>query len=168
MSEGQVVKASFSDFAAFVRALEALHAAGVRDFRVYSPVGLEEYEHLLPTQGSPVRWIALAAGVVGCALGFWLCIGSAHRYDLIVGGKAVVAWVPYCVIGFELTILTGALVTLGVVSVFSRLFPRAPAAEYDPAFSSDEFGLHIPCAETEARSVTELLQSAGAKEVRGT
>ena len=176
MSEGRWVTAAFADPAAFGRALVALREARLTRLRVYSPVGLEEFGDLLPTR-SPVRWFSLAAGLTGAFLGYWLCLGSSFLYNLIVGGKPVVSWLPFTVIGFELTILTSALVTVASVLLFSRLYPREPAPEYDPAFSNDHFGIAVwtedastgetPVPPGGRAAVEELLHKAGAERIRG-
>ena len=160
------VTASFTDLPPFLEALRRLRSAGVERFAVYSPVPLDEYEHLMPRQGSPIRWYALVAGVLGCVSGFALCLGASRFFSLIVGGKPVASWVPFCVIAFELTILTAALVTMGAALGFPRLFPRSPGPGYDPSFSVDAFGLSVLCAEDRREAVAELLREAGAHEVR--
>jgi molybdopterin-containing oxidoreductase family membrane subunit len=162
----RTITAVFTDFGAFLAALRSLKAEGVKHFRVYSPVELTEYEDLMPRRGSPIRVVSLLAGFTGCALGFWLCIGSAKLYNLIVGGKPVVAWVPYCVIGFELTILTAALCTVASVFVLSRLRPRALSPEYDGSFSADQFGICVPCNNEQAGGIAETFRSSGAVEIR--
>ena len=121
---------------------------------------------LLPHPGSPLRLVTLAAGFTGCFLGYLLCIGSSLLYSLIVGGKAVVAWVPYTIIGFELTILTGGLCTVAAVFAACRLYPRPLAAAYRPEYSSDQFGLSIPCDPAQQRDIVNLMSAAGAIEVR--
>jgi molybdopterin-containing oxidoreductase family membrane subunit len=166
MSESHWITGVFADPAAFGRALVALREAGVTDLRAYSPVGLEEFSDLLPAR-SPIRWISLAAGFTGAFLGYWLCIGSSYLYNIMVGGKPVVSWIPFTVIGFELTILTSALVTVAAVLVCSRLYPHQPAPEYDPAFSNDRFGIAVTVAEEQQAAVVEIFQKAGAERIRG-
>ena len=115
-----------------------------------------------------MRWWSLAAGFAGAFLGFWLCIGSSFLYNLIVGGKPVVSWLPFSVIGFELTILTSALTTLGAVLVYARLYPREPAETYDPGFSVDKFGIAVAVATGAEGDVVEMLERAGAEEIHVT
>jgi hypothetical protein len=160
------VSASFEDFAGFVAALKGLREMGLTRFSVFSPVELTDIEHLLPRRGSLLRWVTLVAGFTGCFLGFLLCIGSALLYSLIVGGKDPVAWIPYTVIGFELTILTSGLCTVGAVLVASRLYPRPLAPAYRPGYSNDQFGLSVPCEPAQQPSIATLMSSAGAIEVR--
>jgi molybdopterin-containing oxidoreductase family membrane subunit len=166
MSEARWITAVFADPAAFGRALLALRAAGLTRLRAYSPMGLEEFGDLLPTR-SPVRWFSLVAGFTGAFLGYWLCIGSAFLYNIIVGGKPVVAWIPYSIIGFELTILTSALTTVATVLAFSRLYPRAPGPEYDPEFSNDRFGIAVLVDSEQQAALVEILQQAGVERISG-
>jgi molybdopterin-containing oxidoreductase family membrane subunit len=123
-------------------------------------------EHLLPRRGSPVRFVTLAMGIAGAAAAFWLCIGSALIYALMVGGKQPVSILPYCVIGFELAVLLGGASTLAAVLVLARLRPLPPAAPYDPRFGEDRFGICVSCPASQASTVTQLLQEAGAEEIR--
>jgi len=160
------VIAHYTEFAPFIRSLEALRETGVRRFSVYSPVGLEDYEELLPTRGSIVPWISFGAGWTGAFLGFLMAIGSASLYGLIVGGKSYVAWLPYCIIAFEVTILTSAVVTLGAMIFKTRLYPKKLSHDYDAHFSSDEFGISVPCDEGECGDIIELLNASGASGIR--
>jgi molybdopterin-containing oxidoreductase family membrane subunit len=119
----------------------------------------------MPRANSPIRLITLVAGFTGAALGFWMCIGSALLYRLIVGGKWPAAYLPYCVIGFEFAVLVGGLTALFTMVAFARLGPRAPEAEYDPRFQVDKFGITVFCAGDRLDSMDRLLRSAGAQEV---
>ena len=164
MSAPATVTAVFADLPALLRALTALREAGLTRFRVYSPVSLAEYEDLLP-QASPVRWFSWVGGFVGAFLGYWLCIGSSFLYNLIVGGKPVVSWLPFTVIGFEVTILTSALVTILAGVLFARLYPHAPAAPYEPSFSADRFGISV-ARDGAPTDLAALFQQAGAESIR--
>ena len=155
----------FPEMASFVGALKRLRAEGLRDFAVYSPVALPELEHLLPRRGSPVRFVVLVAAIAGCIGGFWMCIGSALLYGLIVGGKQPAAILPYCVIGFELTVLLGGLTAIVAIIAFARLRPGRPTAAYDPRFGEDQFGIAVTCGPSESARVAALLRDAGAREV---
>jgi len=155
----------FSDAGAFVRALERVKEMGLRDLVVYSPVGMPAIEHLLPRRGSPIRFVVLAAAATGCALGFWMCIGSALLYGLIVGGKWPASWLPYCVIGFEATILFGGLTAIAAIIAFARLRPARTTPAYDPRFGEDRFGLYVRCPQHQTASVMSALREAGAEEI---
>ena len=155
----------FSDAAHFTEGVKRLNQAGLRDVQLYSPVGLPELEHLAPRRGSPVRCVVLIAGAVGLIGGLWMCIGSALLYSLILGGKAPEAIIPYCVIGFEVTVLVGGLAAILSIVGFGRLGPRPPDRPYDPRFGEDRFGICVYCREEEKKAVADLLRQAGAEEI---
>jgi len=160
------VVSTFADAASLAQALARLKEAGRRDLRVYSPAGLPQLEPLLPRRSSPIRFIVLAAAITGCLLGFWMSIGSAWRYGLIVGGKHPTSILPYCVIGFECLVLIGGLTALGAVLWYARLRPGRVSVGYDPRFGEDRFGIVVECARGDAPSVVADLRAAGAEEVR--
>ncbi len=168
MSQQHTVTAAFSNLGPFLAALEELRRRNITRFWVYTPVELSEHEHLMPRQGSPVQWFSLTAGIVGCILGFALAIGSALLYRIAVGGKPPVAWLTYCVVGFELAILTSALVTFAMTLLLSRLYPRETPDRYWAGFSVDEFGLTVPGGQADIASLVELFTSLGAREIRET
>jgi len=166
MSRRRRVVAEFADFGAFIGALKSLRELEFRDFSVFSPVELDDYEELMPRRGSPIPWIALGTGFVGAFLGFLLAAGSASLYKLMVGGKPWENWVVYCVVGFEAIILTTALVTVNAIFGFSRLWPRRVRDDYSEHFSADSFGITAQCGSGDCDDIIELLQTAGASEIR--
>ncbi|MFB3881550.1 MAG: DUF3341 domain-containing protein [Armatimonadota bacterium] len=165
MRERARVVSVFREVSALAGALRAARSRGLRELSLYSPVGLPALEPLLPRRRSPVRFLVLAAAIAGCLLAFWMCIGSALLYGLIVGAKWPVSVLPYCVIGFEFTILFGGLAAMIAILGLARLRP-APAAEpYRPAFGEDRFGLCVYCSLEQTAAVAAMLREAGAEEV---
>ncbi|MBI2956982.1 MAG: DUF3341 domain-containing protein [Acidobacteria bacterium] len=159
----------FAHLDATLEALRRLEAAGRRDFTVLSPVPRHEILDELYPRPSPVRFYSLVGGLLGTLAGFALAsyAGLAmHRMVLTVSGKPVLAWPAYFVIGFELTVLFGALATMAGFLIHSRL-PQVKAKEpYDAAFSEDRFGVFVPAEPAEAPELKRLLEEAGAVEVR--
>ena len=155
----------FREASGLAAALREAKARDLGGLAVFSPVGLPAFEHLLPRRGSPIRFFVLAAGITGCILAFWMCIGSALLYGLIVGGKWPASWLPYCVIGFELTILLGGLATVAAILALGRLSPRSPRESYDPRVQVDKFAIAVCCDTEQLAAVDRLLRDAGAEEV---
>jgi molybdopterin-containing oxidoreductase family membrane subunit len=151
-----------------VRALEDLRAKGYHDLAVYTPVPVHEIEEVLERDRpvSRVRLFTLIGGLTGTASGFLLTIWSAMQWGLITGGKPVVSIPPFVVIAFELTILFGGVATLiGLVTLAGLpRFRRSPT--FDRRFTNDRFGVAVHCAPERRPSVRDILQSAGADEVR--
>jgi hypothetical protein len=151
-----------------VRALEELRARGYHDLTVYTPVPVHEIEDVLERDRpvSPVRLFTLLGALTGTVSGFLLTIWSSMQWGLIVGGKPVVSIPPYVVIAFELTILFGGVATLIGMVTLGR-FPRLRhTAAYDPRFSSDRFGVAVHCPPDRSTSVRQILQTAGAEEIK--
>lgn len=156
---------SFVHVDAAVDAIRALRAMGLRDLVVYSPAPNHEIEEALNHRISPVRLFTLIGGLTGCTAGFAMTIWMSYDWPVVVGGKPIASIPPYVVIGFELTILLGALSTVAAVALFSVLMAK-PAGGYDPRFSDDQIGIFVPAPADQGGAVEQLLRSAGAVEVR--
>ena len=159
------VVGSFLHIDAAVDAIRALRAKGYRDLVVYTPAPNHEIEEALEHKVSPVRLLTLIGGLTGCTAGFAMTIWMSYDWPLVVGGKAIASIPPYVVIGFELTILMGALSTVAAVALFSVLMGKR-GTPYDPRFSDDAIGIFVPTASDQLGPIEQLLRSAGAVEVR--
>jgi Protein of unknown function (DUF3341) len=159
------ILASFGHIDAAVDAIRGLRAMGHRNLVVYSPAPNHEIEEALSHRVSPVRLFTLIGGLTGCAAGFAMTIWMSYDWPVLVGGKPIASIPPYVVIGFELTILLGALSTVTAVALFAVLMGKRGIA-YDPRFSDDQIGIFVPTTADQATPVENLLRSAGAVEVR--
>jgi molybdopterin-containing oxidoreductase family membrane subunit len=115
---------------------------------------------------SPVRIWTLVGALTGLSGGFALAIGSAWVNGLVVGGKFTpMAFIPYCIVGFEGTVLLGTIFNLAGMIIHCRLARGKPLpAAYDGRFSHDKFGLFVACEQSQRQRVRELLLSANAEE----
>jgi ActD protein len=159
------ILASFVHIDAAVDAIRAIRALGIRDLIVYTPAPNHEIEEALGQRVSPVRLFTLIGGLSGCAAGFAMTIWMSYDWPVLVGGKPIASIPPYVVIGFELTILLGALSTVAAVALFSVLMGK-PGTAYDPRFSDDQIGIFVPAPSEQVGRIEQLLRSAGALEVR--
>ncbi|MCX6129177.1 MAG: DUF3341 domain-containing protein, partial [Proteobacteria bacterium] len=84
-----------------------------RDHEVFSPTSYHEIEEAAGFSPSPVRWFTLSGALTGTLTGFGLALWLDYDWPLVVGGKLAGLYsVPaYVVVGFELTILFGGLMT---------------------------------------------------------
>jgi molybdopterin-containing oxidoreductase family membrane subunit len=151
-----------------LRAIRDLRREGFAELTVYTPVPVEEIEEEVERVRplSRVRLFTLIGGLSGTALGFFLTIWSALKWELVTGGKHPVSIPPFVIIGFELTILLGGLSTLLALLVLGRLPRLRPSPTYDPRFTLDRFGVAVTCAPDRAEAAGSLLAAAGAEEVR--
>ena len=158
------VLASFEHIDAATDAIRALRARGHRDMTVYSSHPNHELEEALETPTSPVRLFTLVGGLTGCTAGFAMAIWMNLDWPLLVGGKPMASVPAFVVLGFELTVLIGALSSVLGVALLALLL-RNKGAAYDPRFSDDRIGIFVPAAGDQARAVEELVRAAGAVEV---
>jgi hypothetical protein len=159
------VLASFEQIDAATDAIKALRAGGHKDLVVYCSHPNHELEEVLETPVSPVRLFTLIGGLTGCTAGFTMTIWMNLDWPVLVGGKAIAAIPAFVAIGFEVTILIGALASvLGVVLLIVLFGKRG--VMYDPRFSDDRIGVFVPAAGEKAPMLEQLFRDAGAIEVR--
>jgi len=147
-------------------AIEKLRGAGMKRLVVYSPAPDHNIEHALHEGPSPVRLFTLVGGLTGAATGFALPTWTSLDWPLITGGKPIISLPAWVIIGFELTVLFGALSTVLGLFIMARLPHRKPLVVYDPSFSADRYGLHVAPAADKAAEARSILRDAGAVEVR--
>ena len=149
-----------------VRALTELKRRGYTQLTVYSPVPRHELDAVLAKKESPVRLFTLIGGLTGVSFGFFYAIATSLDWPLVVGGKPIVSLPPYVVIGFETTILLGALSTVLGMFLNARLPRLGRSPGYDPRFSSDKIGIVAFGGPAQLDGAREVLRDAGAEEVK--
>jgi hypothetical protein len=159
------VMAVFSNAGRLLQGAKSACDAGFHVMETFSPVKIEALDHVLKQPQSPVRYITLIGAISGLAGGFWLTLGTAAVNNLIVGGKPPNSLIPYCVVGFEGTILIGSIANLIGLVIYARLFRLKTAPYYDPRFSRDKFGLLVSCNAAETDRLKQLLAPAAPEEI---
>ena len=157
----------FGSIDAALLALKELKSKGYANLTVYSPTPQHELEEVLDQGISPVRLFTLIGALTGCAFGFFYAISTSVDWPLITGGKPIVSLPPFVVIGFECTILIGALSTVAGMFLNARLPKLRQAAGYDPRFSNDKFGIVAFGGPAQVATAEQIMRAAGAEEVRG-
>jgi hypothetical protein len=131
--------------------------------RVHSPIPSHAIADALQLPKSKVGWFTLCGGITGFFSGFLLAAFTATRWSLIVGGKPVVALVPFVIVGFEFTILFAVFGNvLGLISQ-ARLPRFKVSSGYDPAFSGDRFGVLASCPPDDEGRLADMFTSLGAE-----
>jgi hypothetical protein len=150
-------------------AVRLLEGKSFQGLRVISPVPRHEIFEAVNPSPSPVRFYALIGGLAGTLAGLGLAVVTGVWMEPMafrVGGKPLVAWPAYLVIGFEMTVLLGTLGTLLGFMIHAWLPRRTVRKSYDPRFTEDRFGVFVPCEPTRWEEAGQLLKQAGAEEVR--
>lgn len=152
----------FADEDTAVAAIQAIAEADWQLERVHSPIPSHKIAAALATKKSRVGWFTLVGGIIGFFSGFSLAAFTALRWSLIVGGKPVVALVPFFIVGFEFTILFA--VFGNVVGLISQMgLPRRMKQRYDPRCSGDRFGLLATCGSGRKPELVKFFEDCGAE-----
>ncbi len=146
-------------------AIRKLRGRGFEQIESYSPSPFEQIDEAMDERPSKVRAFTLIGGLTGVVTGFLMQIWMSWEWPIKVAGKAYASIPPYVIIGFELTILFGGILTLIGLLVVGRLYPRRLDAAYSPRFSAEEFGVAVTVGERDVAEVDALLRSLSAKEV---
>ena len=160
-------KAVVGVFTFFDDTLKAIEnaKAGNYEYRVYSPFANHHLEDATLPGKSPVRFVTATGAVIGLIGGFALAILCSMDWPLRVSAKDIVSVPAFVVIGYECTILFGAIGTLLAMFHFCRLPDILRKVGYDPRFSDDKFGVVVSCGGEEVDAVVQSLKRAGADEV---
>jgi len=143
------------------RAIEALRAAKVGEFRAFSPFPSHRITDAI---GLP-KSRTLAGGITGVLTGLAITIGTTYEWRLNAGGKPLASWPPFIVICFELMILFGGISGFLGFLLMSGVPALEPAPGFNSRFGEDRFGLAVRCEEIDATRVESILKEAGAQEV---
>jgi hypothetical protein len=139
-----------------------------KDHEVFSPTSYHEIEHACGYAPSPVRWFTFVGAMTGTFTGFALPLLCDWDWPVVVGGKTagIYSLPAYVVLGFEFTILFGAIATVLGVLVMCRL-PNPKVTILDKRLTDDMFGIWVPNAALDGPQA-KFLKESGAAEVKAT
>jgi hypothetical protein len=105
-----------------VKACHKVREAGYRKFDAITPFAVHGLEEAIGINRSVIPWITFFAAMLGLASGlaleYWT---SAVSWAINVGGKPFFSGPAFVPIMFELTILFGALFSVGAMIALCRL-----------------------------------------------
>ncbi len=162
----QGVLGAFHEIDSALGAIAALKKNRVGDITVYTPTPRHEFEEAIGHGPSPVRVVTLITGLLGVTFGYWIPVWMSDYWPLVVGGKAIVTWVPFTIIGFELMVLIGGLGTAFAMFGFAGIPRLTTTVGYDPRFSSGYFGVWVGADPDRIDEAMSILKQHGAEEVR--
>lgn len=115
---------TFEDPDAAADAVRKLRERGIGEIRMTSPAPYPAVHEAQPQRRSNLQWwLTIGGGLTGLGLAAALQIYAALHQPLIVAGKPILAWQPFAVITFAMTML-GAGLTTFVVMVVMAFFAR--------------------------------------------
>jgi hypothetical protein len=165
------ILAEFATPTDLYHACERVRDSGFTKWDAHSPFPVHGLDRAMGLRRSPLPWIVLAMGLIGCAVGFGLQAwvhGSA--YPLVISGKPYFSWPAFIPITFELGVLFAAL-----GAVFGMLGLNQLPMHYHPLFRSklfervtdDAFFISIESWDPrfDPSATGKLLESLGARRV---
>lgn len=151
----------FTDEDRAVSAVEALSETPWPIKQVHSPIPSHKLTDVLKIKKSKVGYFTLIGGIIGFFAGYGLAMFTAARWGLMVGGKPVIAFVPFVIVGFEFTILFAVfgnvigLLTLGGLPDFKGL------DVYDSRCSGDHYGVVAACSQEDKGDLIQYFEEKG-------
>jgi len=129
--------------------------------RVHSPIPSHRIAEALKLKKSKVGYFTLMGGILGFLSGFALAVFTAAKWGLVIGGKPVVAWVPFVIVGFEFTILFSVFGNVIGLLALSGLPRLRESKIYDPRCSADRFGILATYEAGQADELKDLFEKNG-------
>jgi Protein of unknown function (DUF3341) len=151
----------FTEESGLISAIHDLKASRFEIRRVHSPFSNHEIMEALKIKKSKVGWMTLSGGAFGFFAGLWLASFTALKWKFVVGGHPVLAWFPFLIIGFELTILFSVAATMVGMLWQARLPEFGTLGEYDPRLSGSHFGIMASCKDGEESKLVDLFRKRG-------
>lgn len=147
-----------------LRAIELAKSYNL-DVNVYSPVPNHDLDHATSDERGPLRFVSGVGALTGLIGGFALAILCSLDYPIRVSAKSIVSIPGFVVIGYECTILFGAIATLVSILWFCRLPDVFRKVGYNERFSKDKFGVVVGCEASRTDEIKAKLLDIGADEV---
>jgi ActD protein len=152
----------FEDEDRAAAAVEALQALPFEVEDINSPIPSHKLMDASKIKKSRVGWYTLTGGIIGFFTGFLLAIYSSVQWDLIVGGKPVIALVPFFIVGFEFTILFAVFGNIVGLITETKLPAYKALEQHDTRLTGSYFGVVASCEETEQDNLEEFFSGRGA------
>ena len=107
----------------------------------------------------------LVGALIGFTIGILWTAGTQISYPLITGGKPLLSIPPMTIIMYENTML-GAIIFTVLGVLFESRLPKRNLGLYDERITEGYIGLLVECPEERGAEAEQLLQTAGAEEIK--
>ena len=151
----------FDDDMRAASAIEGLRGYPWKLEQVHSPIPSDKILDALKPKKSKVGYFTLAGGIIGFFSGVGLAIYTGIQWNLVVGGKPVIALIPFLIVGFEFTILFAVFGNVLGLLLQTNLPEFKSLRTYDQRCSGEHFGLLASCAEGEENQLMAFFQEKG-------
>jgi hypothetical protein len=148
---------------ALLDAIAATRARGLGGVTAFAPAYDAGVLDASGAMRSPVAGWTLAGGIAGAVAALLFTVWTVRQWPvLLVSGKPLIAWPPFLIIAFEMTILFAAMSAMTAFLVCAHRARVRSQAAYDPSLSDARFGLLVPCPAAGASEIGALMTKLGA------
>ena len=167
MAKDYLVIGHFSFLDDTLKVIRSLRDHGYEDLELYSAFPNHDLEEEVyrGKKRSNVRRFTLIGGLCGCLGAFLMTIWMSLDYPVRVSAKPLVSIPSFIVIGFECTILIGAICTLLGMFHYSRIPWLFGTPGHRPDFSEGTFGISVRIPKEQTDAVSQVMKSSGSDKV---
>jgi hypothetical protein len=160
----EAVLGLFQDADGVARGVDALRAAGIRDFKVLTDSPYPEGAFGEEPEKHRLYVFPFAGAACGFSVGLLITVATQMAYPMVTGGKPILSIPPMINVMYEGTMLGAILFTVLGIIFESRLpdFSRAP---YDPRINEGYLGLLVGRTDGRTSAVEQALRDAGAIDI---
>jgi molybdopterin-containing oxidoreductase family membrane subunit len=164
MGSEKTILGIFQDEDQTANAIRALRDTSWGIKKVLSPIpGLKIFD-ALNLKKSRVGYFTLIGGIIGFFAGFGFAAFTALQWELVVGGKPVVAFVPFFIVGFEFTILFAVFGNVVGLIHQMKLPDYRGLVELGLFQPSNRFCIMSTCPIDEEESLKSFFRQCGAED----
>lgn len=155
-----------------IKAASKVADAGYENYDVNTPYPLHGMDGAMKLRSSKMGYYTIAIGLTCMSLMLFFMYWVYNiDYPQVIGGKPLFPLPALIPILFEITVLTGAVLTVAVMIIFYFKFPNNAHplhdSRYMKAVSSDKFGINIEVVDPkfDLENVKSFLASIGAFQI---
>jgi hypothetical protein len=153
----------FTDEQKFISSLEELRHKSISVYEVFTPYPVHEVFHLLERK-SKLPFAAYFFGLFGVvATVAFLYYTSVIDWPIVYGGKPFNSFPSFVVVTIVVTIFTVTILSLGLFSARSKLFPGKENTVFHPEATDDKFVIVV---EGKAEEAVRIMKDGGALEIK--
>ncbi|MFN3196592.1 MAG: quinol:electron acceptor oxidoreductase subunit ActD [Chlorobiota bacterium] len=172
MSKLYSIAALFDTPNSIMDAAAKVQEAGYENYDVNTPYPVHGMDGQMKLRPSKMGYYTITIGLTFMSLMLYFMYWVYNiDYPQVIGGKPLFPLPAFVPIMFEVTVLTGAVLTVAIMIIFYFKFPNNSHplhdTDYMKSVSSDKFGICIEAKDPkfDINEVKELLKSLGASKV---
>ncbi|MCB0404942.1 MAG: DUF3341 domain-containing protein [Bdellovibrionales bacterium] len=157
--------AEFTDEQQLFGAVKGARQKEISIYDAYTPFAVHGLDEAMGIKRSRLPIVCFLACALGCLLAMWLQIWtSSIDWPINVGGKPFNSFPAFIPVAFEITVLLGGLITVGVFFARSRLYWGKKPELFVEGTTNDRFviALEVADARIPRDAMIQLLKDCGA------